>query len=58
MIPDIDTVKIQMAAYGFFNIYTAAVVNGGLTEFIQLTDFGKRALLELGAVRTGSAGGA
>jgi Biotin-lipoyl like len=42
-----QAIKIQMAAYGFFNIYTAQVLNGGLSEYIQLTDFGKRALLQL-----------
>ena len=49
---DIDKIKIQMAAYGFLKIYSAQVLNAGLGEFIVLTDFGNRVLLEASAVRT------
>ena len=48
---DIDVIKIQMTAYGFLVIYSAQTVNGGLSEFIQLTELGKRVLVELTAVR-------
>jgi hypothetical protein len=52
---DIDTIKIQMAAYGFITIHSAQSVQGGMSEYIQLTDFGKRALIELAAVRASGA---
>lgn len=52
---DIDTIKIQMAAYGFMAIYSAQSVKGGVSEYMQLTDFGKRALIELAAVKDSGA---
>jgi hypothetical protein len=52
---DIQVIKIQMAAYGFMTIYSAQVVNGGLEEFMQLTDFGKRTLVETAAVKSSHA---
>jgi hypothetical protein len=48
---DLDTIKIQMAAYGFMTIFTGQSVKGGLSEYIQLTEFGKRALIELAAIK-------
>jgi hypothetical protein len=48
---DIDTIKIQMAGYGFMTIYSAHSVQGGVSEYMQLTDFGKRAVVELAAIK-------
>jgi hypothetical protein len=52
---DIDAIKIQMAAYGFMTIYSAEPVQGGVSEYMQLTDFGKRALVELASVKASGA---
>jgi hypothetical protein len=52
---DIDTIKIQMAAYGFMTIYSGQSVQGGVSEYMQLTEFGKRALVELAAVKAAGA---
>jgi hypothetical protein len=52
---DVDTIKIQMAAYGFMTIYSGNSVQGGVSEYMQLTEFGKRVLVELAAVKAASA---
>ena len=44
---DIDTIKLQMMAYGFMSVYSSKSSSGGMAEFIKLTDIGKRTLLEL-----------
>ena len=49
---DIDKIKIQMFAYNLMTVYSAETVQGGLGEFLQLTDYGKRMLLELATVKT------
>ena len=49
---DINTIKIQMVAYGFINIYSAQTVKGGMAEFMELTELGKKVLLEAVAVQT------
>jgi Domain of unknown function (DUF4062) len=48
---DIDTIKIQMAAYGFMRIYSAQSISGGASEYLEITDIGKSVLIELTAVR-------
>jgi hypothetical protein len=49
------TIKIQLAAYGFLRIFEAEAIGGGVQEFLQLTDLGKRMLIELAAVRAAPA---
>lgn len=44
---DLSSVKIQLAAYKFIQIYDAVTVSGAVMEFIKLTDHGKRVLMEL-----------
>ena len=46
-----DVIKIQLVAYGFIKIFEAEAVGGAVSEFLQLTDLGKRALIEIAAVR-------
>jgi hypothetical protein len=48
---DLDTIKIQLDAHGLITIYSANAVNGGLHEYIQLTDLGKRVLMETATVK-------
>ncbi len=47
----VDTIKIQMASYGFIKINSSSTVSGGTAEFIRLTDLGQRVLIELTTVR-------
>jgi hypothetical protein len=47
----LDTIKIQLIALGFLETYEALKVGGGVTEFMRLTDLGKRMLIEIMAVR-------
>ena len=49
---DVDKIKIQMLAYNLMTVYSAQTTQGGLGEFLQLTDYGKSMLLELAAVKT------
>jgi hypothetical protein len=49
---DIDTIKIQMSAYGLLNTHQSGTVNGGIAVFTELTELGKRILTEAGSVRT------
>jgi Domain of unknown function (DUF4062) len=46
-----STIKIQLVAYGFLKIFEAQAVDGGVAEFLQLTDLGRRMLIEITAVR-------
>ena len=46
-----STIKIQLVAYGFLEIFEAQAVDGGVAEFLQLTDLGRRMLIEITAVR-------
>jgi hypothetical protein len=48
----LDQIKIQLAAYGFLDIYSAETTQGGMGEFIRLTEYGKKALVELMAIRS------
>lgn len=48
---DMDTVKIQLIALGLITSHNAKAVNGGVTEFVTLTDNGKARLSELVARR-------
>jgi hypothetical protein len=52
----VDTIRIQMASYGFITIYSSTTVNGGVAEFMRLTDLGQRVLLELTTVRASPPG--
>jgi hypothetical protein len=47
----VDTIRIQMASYGFITIYSSSTVKGGLAEFMRLTDLGQRVLFEITTVR-------
>jgi hypothetical protein len=49
------TIKIQLIALGFLEIYEAQKVGGGVGEFFRLTEFGKRTLIEITAVRAAPA---
>lgn len=46
-----DTIKMQMIGYGFMKSYSSPTVSGGLSEFLQLTDIGKRVLIEIATVK-------
>jgi hypothetical protein len=46
----VATIKIQLMALGFLEIYEAKI-GGVVTEFMRLTDLGKRMLIEIMAVR-------
>ena len=49
---DQDTIKIQLVGYGLINAFDASQAGGGgVTEFISLTDKGKRQLIENNIVR-------
>lgn len=49
------TIKIQLVALGFLEIYEAEKVGGGVGEFLKLTELGKRTLIEITAVRAAPA---
>ena len=48
---DLNTIKLQLFAYGFVKSYNAASKDGGVREYIQITDLGKLVLLETSTVR-------
>ncbi|HZG45117.1 MAG TPA: DUF4062 domain-containing protein [Allosphingosinicella sp.] len=52
MATDVAMVKGHLIGLGYVRAFTAKAVNGGLSEFIQLTDRGQAKLLELLAVRS------
>jgi nucleoside 2-deoxyribosyltransferase len=47
-----DKIKIQFIALNLIKAYQAGQVNGGLSEFIEITDFGKKTLLETMSVKS------
>lgn len=47
----VDTIKIQMELYGFMEIYSSGTVGGGRSEFMKLTDLGRRTLADIATIR-------
>jgi hypothetical protein len=47
-----NQIKIQLSALGLIKNYQANKLGGGLAEWVQLTDYGKRIMLETMAIRT------
>jgi hypothetical protein len=52
-VSDLETIRLQMVAHGLLIVYSGQSTGGGMAEFIQLTEFGKRTLIELTAVKMG-----
>lgn len=48
---DLDRVKVQLIALNLIDANIAQVVNGGVAEFLTITDMGKRVLIEQMAAR-------
>lgn len=48
---DVNTIKIHLHALGLINIYQATSKEGGIQEYIILTDKGRATLVEIMAVR-------
>ena len=47
----INTIKYQYDALGLWKVYVGKSTQGGMAEFIQLTDYGRKTLVDILAVR-------
>lgn len=49
---DLETIKLQLSAYGYIRVDSGKTASGTMAEFIELTDLGRRVLTEIGVVRS------